>query len=145
MPVRHRIPFQLTRSEVPAATFVDELVAKGSGGTQGGSAVLADGEKQCNATLGRVDAVDGDFMIDADQPLFTAVESSTQIGEFLTVAGETGTRVAECRNPASAVTVGIASVVPCGQIQDGIAPRRAVEYVLLLVGHGHLFSPYLTG
>ena len=44
-----------------------------------------------------------------------------------------------------AVTVGIASVMACGQIQDGIAPRRAVEYVLLLVGHGHLFSPSLTG
>src|ERR1700748_1117502 len=67
----------------------------------------------------------------------TAKSSATQRW----VACETVTGVAECRDPACAVTVGIASVVVCGQIQNGIAPRRAVEYVLLLVGHGHLFLP----
>ena len=103
------------------------------------------GEKQCDATLSRIDAVDVDFMIEGDQTSAAAVESRTKISELLTVAGETGTRVAECRDPAVAVAVGIAPVVPRGQIQDGIAPRHTVEYVLLLVGHGHLFSPCLTG
>src|ERR1700722_14507736 len=145
MPVRDRIPFELTGSEVPTATFVDELVPVASGGAQAGSAIRASAEKQCDATLRRIDAVDGDFVIDGDQPLFAAVERCTQIGEFLTVAGETCTRVPECRDPASTIAVGIASVVSCGQIEDRIASCCAVEYVLLLIGHGHLFSPCLTG
>src|ERR1700760_2513523 len=119
MPVRHRIPFEFTGSEIPAATFVDELVPVASGGAQAGGAILAGGEKQCDATLGRIDAVDGDFVVDRDKSLFAAVKGGTQIGELLTVAGETRTGVPECRDPAGAVALGIASVVPCCQIQDG--------------------------
>src|SRR5271156_4751492 len=95
MPVRHRIPFELTGSEVPAATLVDELVPVGSSGAQSRGAIPGDRVKQCHATLSRVDAVDADFVIDGDQPPVAAVESLPQIGELRTVAGEARTRVTE--------------------------------------------------
>src|ERR1700683_3383978 len=94
--VGHRIPLEIAGSEVPAAPLVSELVPVCSGCAQCGSAICGGSEKQCDATLGRVDAVDSDLVIDGDQPLVAPVEGRPQIGELLTVAGEAGTRVAEC-------------------------------------------------
>ncbi len=143
MAVRHRIPVELTGREVPAAALVDQLVAVGAGGTQRGGAVSVGREQQRDAALGRIDAVDVDLVVDGDQASVAAVESRTQVGVLVAVAGEAGTRVAERRDPSVAVARGMAPVVPRRQVQDGVAPHCPVEDELLLVGHGHLYSPCL--
>lgn len=58
-------------------TFVDELIPIRSGSFQGGGAIPGNGKKQRDASLGSVDAVDGDLVIDGDKPLPTAVEGRT--------------------------------------------------------------------
>src|SRR6202789_3641713 len=109
VPVRHRIPLELSCCEVPAAALVDQLIAIASGGAQRGT-VPRRGEQQCHAALGRIDSVDADVVVDGDQTPLLAGESLTQIGEFRPVASETGAEMAEGRNPSVAVAVGKASV-----------------------------------
>src|SRR3984885_13701959 len=101
VPVRHRIPLQLSCCEVPATALVDQLIAIASGGAQR-RAVARRGEQQGHASLGRIDSVDADVVVDGDQAPFVAVESLTQISEFRPVASETGAGVAEGRNPSVA-------------------------------------------
>src|SRR5271166_2441075 len=105
MSAGHRVPFKIAGREVPAAALVDQLVAVRPGGRQGGVAIRGDGEKQSDATLGRIDAVDFDLMIDGDQALLvTAVECRAQIGEHLVVTAVPRAGMPERGDPAVTVT-----------------------------------------
>ena len=131
-------------NEVPAASLVDQRIPVEPGGPQGGVAVRG-GEKHCDTTLGRVDTVDMDLMIDRDQALpVAAVKGRAQIAEQLAITGVGGTGMAERGDPPVTVARRVGPVLPSAQIQDAGAAGRSVEHLLFLIAHGHLWLPSLS-
>lgn len=111
------------------------------------SAVILEhrGEKHGDAMLVGVDPVDGDLVVDRDQPLsVAAVEGRAQIGERLAVTGIAGAGMAEGGDPALAVALRIGAIVPGVQVEDGGAAGGGMEQLLFLIGHGHCASQPLS-
>src|SRR4051794_1258768 len=118
MAARHRIPLQFARCEIPAATFINELIPVCPSGLQRCVAVHT-GEKYCDTTLGGIDSIDMDLVVDGNQALpVAAVESRAQIGEGLPVPGIAGTGMTEGGDPGISVTVGVGPIVAGVQIEN---------------------------
>ena len=74
--------------------------------------------------LGRLDTVDGDLVVDGDQPLtVAAVERVAQIGERLARPSQRRPRVTERGDPAGEIACGVQPVVP--RVRLRIAARPA--------------------